>query len=434
MPLLNRYAVEADERRDRLEFLGVSPADSENLRALRTLFADYSREFVERFYQHLLSTPKTAALLQDPEQLEHLKRLQASYFLELLEGTFDDAYFESRLRVGLAHQRVGLDPVWYLGAYNQYIQLTFPLFARAFGQNLDKALPHLLSLVKVIFLDIGLALHTFFRKDTEELRQHNEQLQQALGLYWQVQRREEQMHKLISHEVRGGLAAMITSLDDLLETANGQLDPSIIRELEVINRRCWSLSNVLGEMLAAGKESGAPTWVETAPIFENLVARFGLYAEGRAIHLHLPEHAPRVWADAVQLREVFANLISNAVRYLDKEPGRIEVTCRAEGEFYLFGVADNGPGIPANVREKLFEPFIRGSGAATKRLGGTGLGLYFVRTMVEQQGGRVWIESEPGHGTRVWFTIPRVPPATASRRPDNESPISSAGKFVPDHG
>ena len=58
-----------------------------------------------------------------------------------------------------------MEPVWYLGAYNLYVQLTFPLFAEAFGPDLDKAMPLLLSLVKVIFLDIGLALRTYFQRE-----------------------------------------------------------------------------------------------------------------------------------------------------------------------------------------------------------------------------------------------------------------------------
>jgi signal transduction histidine kinase len=150
--------------------------------------------------------------------------------------------------------------------------------------------------------------------------------------------------------------------------------------------------------------------VDTAQIFETLVGRFGLYAEGRAVHLHLPEHAPRVWAEPLQLREVFANLVSNAVRYLDKEPGRVELSCRPDGRFYVFCVADNGPGIPANVRARIFEPFVRGP-AQQGRPEGTGLGLYFVRTVIEQGGGRVWMESLPGQGTRFYFTVPRVPPS-----------------------
>src|SRR5262249_21758435 len=158
---------------------------------------------------------------------------------------------------------VGLEPVYYLGAYNQYIQLTFPIFARAFGDNLERVLPQLLSLVKLIFLDIGLALDTYFREATEQLRHRNKELQQALGLYLQVQRREEQLRKLLSHEVRGGLAAIITTLEDLQDVIGPDLDPGAIEQLENVSRRCWSLSALLTEMLAS-VNIGGPTWVDTA--------------------------------------------------------------------------------------------------------------------------------------------------------------------------
>ena len=407
MPFLSHYGMDEQERSQRRAFLGITENDAENVRALRAVFAEQAREFAERFYQHLLSHPHTAALLRDPHQLERLKKLQAEYFAGLLEGVFAKEYFEGRLRVGHTHQRVGLEPVWYLGAYNQYIQLTFPFFARAFGNNLEKVLPSMLSLVKVIFLDIGLALDTYFQDALEQIRRRNQELQQALGLYWQAQRREEQMRKLVSHEIRGGLAAVITSLEDLVDAAGLSVDSATAEQLESITRRCWSLSNLLKEMLIA-TDMGGPTWVDTAQIFESLAARFGLYAEGRAIHLHLPEHPPRVWADQLQLREAFANLVSNAVRYLHKEPGRVEISCRPQGEFYLFCVADNGPGIPAEVRKRIFEPFVRGPGAQGVP-DGTGLGLYFVRTAIEQGGGRIWVESTPDQGSRFWFTVPRVP-------------------------
>ena len=104
-----------------------------------------------------------------------------------------------------------------------------------------------------------------------------------------------------------------------------------------------------------------------------------------------------------------ANLIGNAVNYLDKEPGRVEVTWREEGDFYVFRVADNGPGVPETIRDRLFEPFVRGPGEVGRRPG-TGLGLYFVRTVVEQGGGRVWVESASGEGSRFYFTVRRRPP------------------------
>jgi signal transduction histidine kinase len=407
MSLLDRLGMDEEERRRRLTFLGVSPADVANVRALREAFAERAREFAERFYRHLQSDPHTSALLIDPVQLERLKGLQAQYFAELLEARFTPEYFEKRLRVGQAHQKVGLEPVYYLAAYNQYVQITFPIFAAAFGPNLDAVLPRLLSLMKVIFLDVGLALDTYFHTATEVLRARNDELQRALGMYLQAQRREEQMRKLLSHEVRGGLAAVITTLEDLLDVARPRLDADSAEQLEGVARRCWSLSALLREMLTQA-QAGGPAWVDTADIFESLVARFGLYAEGRAIHLQLPERPPRVWADPVQLREVFANLVANAVRYLDKEPGYVEVTCADEGDFWLFAVADNGPGVPASVRARLFEPFVRGP-SAPGRPEGTGLGLYFVRTIVEQGGGHVGCDSQPGQGARFWFTVPKAP-------------------------
>ncbi len=340
MPFLQRYGMDEAERRRRKAFLGLTEADAENVRALRDAFAEQARGFAEQFYDHLLADPHTRAYLRDAEQLRRLKDLQAEYFSQLLDGVFDVAYFEGRLRVGVAHQRIGLSPVWYLGAYNQYIQLTFPLFVRAFGDDLEKVLPLLLSLVKVIFLDVGLALDTYFQEATAQLRQRNEELQQALGLYWQAQRREEQLHKMASHEIRGGLAAVITGLEDLQDSAAPSPpspDPgggwggwgggaAVAEQLTNLTRRCWKLSELLGEMLAASPTGQGAALVDAGSIFEALQARFGLYAEGRDVKLVLPEKAPRIWADAVQLREALANLIGNAVNYLDKEPGRVEVT------------------------------------------------------------------------------------------------------------
>src|SRR5439155_20525343 len=192
MSFLDHYGMNEPERQQRRAFLGITAQDVENVRALRPIFATHARAFAEEFYQHLMSQSHTAGFLRDPDQLERLKVLQAEYFAGLLEAVFDPAYFEGRLRVGHTHQRVGLEPVWYLGAYNQYVQLTFPRFARALGGNLEQVLPLLLSLVKLIFLDIGLALDTYFHEAMEQVRRHNEQLQRALELYRQTKRRERQ--------------------------------------------------------------------------------------------------------------------------------------------------------------------------------------------------------------------------------------------------
>ena len=223
MPFLKRYGMDEAERRRRKAFLGLTDADAENVRALRDAFAEHARGVRRSLLRASAGRPAHARLPPRPRAAAAAQGFAGGVFLgQLLEGVFDVPYFEGRLRVGVAHQRIGLSPVWYLGAYNQYIQLTFPLFVRAFGDNLEKVLPLLLSLVKVIFLDVGLALDTYFQEATAQLRQRNEELQQALGLYWQAQRREEQLHKMASHEIRGGLAAVITGLEDLQDAAGAE--------------------------------------------------------------------------------------------------------------------------------------------------------------------------------------------------------------------
>jgi signal transduction histidine kinase len=403
----DREGLSAEHRRERQAFLGIDVSDLPLLAALKPIFARHAETFAERFYQHLLADPHTSQLLQDREQLARLKKIQIEYFVELLNGTFDEDYFAARLRVGNSHQRVGLEPQWYLGAYNQYIQITFPLFAQAFGDNLAEAMPSLLSLVKVIFLDIGLALDTYYLASTRQLRQRNDELEHALDLYGRVHRREEEIRRLANHEIRGGLAAIITSLEDLIDRLEAGIFPGDIKvDLRQVRERCWGLTSLLKEMLAAAAQGG-PAWVDIGTVFAQLQTRFSLYAAGRRIRLQLPARPPKVWADPTQLREIFANLVSNSVRYIETEPGLIEITWQADGKMIRFEVQDNGPGIPASILERLFQPFVRGPNSPT---GGTGLGLYFVRSMVEQNGGQIGVEPVAGRGARFWFTVPAEPP------------------------
>src|SRR3989442_164925 len=107
MSLLERYEMDDSERSQQQAFLALTEEDGANVRALRAVFADHAQAFAEHFYQHLLANPHTASFLRDPQQLAELKTMQANYFMELLEGRFDHAYYEGRLRVGMAHQRIG---------------------------------------------------------------------------------------------------------------------------------------------------------------------------------------------------------------------------------------------------------------------------------------------------------------------------------------
>ena len=110
-------------------------------------------------------------------------------------------------------------------------------------------------------------------------------------------------------------------------------------------------------------------------------------------------------ADPDRLEQVVVNLVENAVKY-GRAKGRVIVRGRAVNGHVELCVADDGPGIPAEARERVFERFYRIDKARSRDAGGTGLGLAIVKHIIQSHGGKVWVESEPGQGAQFYFTLP----------------------------
>jgi signal transduction histidine kinase len=113
-----------------------------------------------------------------------------------------------------------------------------------------------------------------------------------------------------------------------------------------------------------------------------------------------------VKADSERLREVITNLIDNAIKYTNQ--GSIDVSLDGNKSQVTVKVHDTGMGIPAEEQKHLFEKFYRVNNSATREQGGTGLGLYIARSLIEMYGGKIWVESEVGKGSTFAFTIPQA--------------------------
>jgi signal transduction histidine kinase len=111
-----------------------------------------------------------------------------------------------------------------------------------------------------------------------------------------------------------------------------------------------------------------------------------------------------VKADSERLREVITNLIDNAIKYTNQ--GSIDVSLDGNKSQVTVKIHDTGMGIPAEEQKHLFEKFYRVNNTATREQGGTGLGLYIARSLIEMYGGKIWVESEVGKGSTFAFSLP----------------------------
>ena len=158
------------ELRSRKDFFEITDADLTRLASLRPLAERHTNDVVEAFYELLLKHPDTRRFFEDESTIRRVKRTQREYFLGLFAGKLDLAYVEDRLRVGAAHERIGLAPKWYLGAYRRYLQL---LHDRLF-QDLpaDEASAGYSSLLKIVSFDKALAIDTYIAANLETIERH----------------------------------------------------------------------------------------------------------------------------------------------------------------------------------------------------------------------------------------------------------------------
>jgi diguanylate cyclase (GGDEF)-like protein/PAS domain S-box-containing protein len=167
-------AEDGDAIAQRMRFLEISPPDVDNLRHLHTLLEPYGETFATSFYQHLLSFPHLRTLLPDEQSLVKLRKSQADYFLGLTAGDYGADYVAHRRRIGQVHQRIGLQPEWYIGAYRKYLADLMPLLWQRLDGQPERFLACYNSLLKIVLFDIGLALDSYFEADRNALIQLKE--------------------------------------------------------------------------------------------------------------------------------------------------------------------------------------------------------------------------------------------------------------------
>mgnify|MGYP005853606677 CR=1 FL=1 len=159
------------ELRSRRAFFQIADEDLARLAALRPLAEKYTKGIVDDFYDLMLSHHETRRFFPDEATVRRVKRTQADYFLGLFSGRLDMAYVEDRLRVGAAHERIGLAPKWYLGAYRRYLELIPKHLAHDIQDPAELHAAYM-SVHKIVFFDVSLAIDTYIAANLDTLGRH----------------------------------------------------------------------------------------------------------------------------------------------------------------------------------------------------------------------------------------------------------------------
>ena len=214
----------------------------------------------------------------------------------------------------------------------------------------------------------------------------------------------------VSHELRTPVSVIQANLETLLSGALA--DPPATRDfVEAMQRNATRLAALVADLLdlsrlEAGQYPLAPRAIELAPLVERIVAEHGPLAANRRIQIatEIPSDLSLL-ADGKALEQILENLVDNASKYAGAG-GHVVVRARTQGTTVRIEVADDGPGIAAQHRERVFERFYRVDPGRSRELGGTGLGLSIVKHLVGGMNGQVGAEPNAPRGTVFWLVLP----------------------------
>ncbi len=403
-----------------LEYFRIEDSDLEALGQLRGALEANADELVDRFYEHLEKFPETKRLLEDDAVRKRLAESQRQYLLSIADPLIDDDYVEQRSRVGRAHERVGLDTRWYLGAYALYLSLVLPVVYEEVGDDLSNLNKTVTALQKRLLLDAEIAIRQYIERREADLVELNEKLRAEAGsLSEEVeatykdlrlsQARARQAERLASvatlisglaHEVgtpmsviRGHAEALESAVEG--ERATWRLN-MILEQIDRITGIIQALLNM------ARPQDSMRTAVDLHQTIDTTVSFLTEKLRRRSVEVERElSELPSVVADPEKMQQVLLNLMINAIDAMP-DGGKLGVSLEVDGDEAVLRVSDTGAGMTPEQIDHIFDPFY-----TTKPAGrGNGLGLVVVEGIVGEHSGRIDVSSTVGSGTTFSVRLP----------------------------
>lgn len=216
----------------------------------------------------------------------------------------------------------------------------------------------------------------------------------------------DQFAYIVSHDLKAPLRGITSIIDIIEEDHMEDLNEDIQEMFKMVKKRSRRMDDLINGILSYARAGKMDTEISTFNLGELITEILDSIAAPASFNFVIPKELPEMRCSYVQLGQVFANLLGNAVKYHDKGAGTITLSIKnTETGMIRFSVIDDGPGIPEKYHKKLFAMFETAN--EESRTDSTGVGLAIVKKLVEQMGGEIGLFSEVGKGSEFWFTWPQ---------------------------
>ncbi len=372
-------------------YVGFGPQDEQALRSLHEQARPRFPGIAEVFYARILEHEGARASLQGESQLGHLKVSLRCWMEELLSGPWDEDYYLRRCRIGRMHVRVALPQHYMFGAMNVLRQEFNHLIDAQCARSSDEARAARAALGKILDLELAIMLHTY-REDLLAQQARSERLS-TFG----------QLVGSIGHELRNPLGVIETSLF-ILKGRPLATEERAAKHLTRISEQVTLANRIVTDLLDMIRDK--PLKREPLRLADVWKDALTSVHPSDAITLHAEglEARPPLRGDPGQMRQVFVNLLENAVQAVG-EAGWVRLVASATPEAVELVLEDSGPGVSEPIRRRIFEPLM------TTKTRGIGLGLPLVKRILERHGGSITYDPVEGAGARFVLRLPVTTPS-----------------------
>lgn len=259
-----------------------------------------------------------------------------------------------------------------------------------------------------------------------------EEVEEALRHQVDLNRQKEEFVAVVSHELRTPLTVMLGALSTMRRLGE-ELDGARAEKLSTMaENHGLRLKRLIEDLLLAGSIEEATRHVhcegvDAAAFVDEVVADMAPSLTSPLHALPRPADLPLCLADTTRLRQIVGNLVENAAKYGAGSSIEVAVSAAPDGGAVHLAVIDHGPGVPADDRDRVFDRFVQLDSSATRRVGGTGLGLYVCRKLTESLHGSITLTDTPGGGCTFTVELPAAPPPAEPAPLDPPRPLAAIG-------